>query len=187
VTGSVSNKFNVKPSANAVTHTKMAAGASALAGALTAGLTTGILAGDSQGDAGVGTGMGIAAALTGAVTAKAIADYVTHSSGLPATELSLTPLSARLGMAVSAPAPGIDIKPGMITIGFGLGAQIMITPTGVTVDGKAVTLKGNALMLGTPTASTVVAGKTIQMGTPTSVVKINGSAITNTATANTSL
>jgi hypothetical protein len=88
---------------------------------------------DSTGAITTGAVVGVSTALASAITANSFANVAAHKLAPAITELSLTPLGARLGMGVSAPAPGIDITPAAIKIGFGPTNQIVITPTGITI------------------------------------------------------
>ena len=199
-------KVNVKPAnavAGAATNKTATAGVAAIgvtATAAIAGVPALIEALDSDGgntgatilnSSLTGAAYGAATAIHASLCAKALADVAAHKlDGAEAVELDMSgvPPVVRLGIGsgvTSVAMPGLDISPAKITLGFGAGAQIVITPMSISIDSKMVTLNGtSAVSVGTQaTGNTVVQGSSINVGTPAASVKIQGSAINNTATA----
>jgi type VI secretion system VgrG family protein len=138
VTGELFAKINVKTPKTAVKNIPRLAGLASLAGIVTGALAGGSQHGETGSAVGAGLGMGVATSLTTAITAAALLDNTAKRAEIPLTELSLTPLGARLGIGVSPPLAGIDIGPGAITIGFGPTSQLVITPDGVKITSPKV-------------------------------------------------
>jgi hypothetical protein len=70
----------------------------------------------------------------------------------------MTPLNIRLGFGVSSPAPGIDITPAGIIIGYGPANCIKIDAAGVSIISPQVTCTSPGMVSLTSTQSVKVTG-----------------------------
>ena len=127
------------------------------------------------------------AAVYSALLAKGIADQVSRKiEGTESVELDMVGAGPalgkiRLGMgsgpttAAPLPMPGIDITPGMITIGFGIASQIQITAAGINLQTGNLKLDGLTVLVGGAMSTGLkMSAAEIDIGTPATKLGLAG-------------